>query len=185
MSKKIFLSLLFVLALAVSCKNNTTNSTTNNNTTTKITFDDYLKEIAALDDLNIAEKGTIILDPIHYVAMSKPNTIDIQAKGESVQTADNNTTTTDIAKSKMQDKLNAIQNPKITYRVIAYEYPQTETDTVQFNIEMTPRNGEFDLDSFKNEDFTDATYTTATKITLFINVSLIDCKWTDVTTPSK
>ena len=117
--------------------------------------------------------------------MSKPNTIDIQAKGESVQTADNNTTTTDIAKSKMQDKLNAIQNPKITYRVIAYEYPQTETDTVQFNIEMTPRNGEFDLDSFKKAGFTVTDNTTASKISFIINMTLVNAKWTDFTPASK
>lgn len=181
MSKKIFLSLLFVLALAVSCnKNNPTSPTT-----TKVTYQDYSKEIAALDDLNIAEKGTIILDPISYVAMVKPNTIDITANGPSATTANDNTTTTDIVTKKMQDALNAIQNPKITYNVKSYAFPQTETDTVQFNIEMTPRNGEFDVDSFKNESFTDTVNTTAAKITLSINVSLIDCKWTDVMTPSK
>ena len=105
--------------------------------------------------------------------------------GESAQTANNNTTTTDTVVKKMQDKLNTIQNPKITYNVKSYSYPQTETDTVQFNIEMTPRNGEFDLDSFKNEGFTDEVYTTATKITLIINIRLVDSKWTDVMPPSK
>ena len=181
MSKKIFLSLLFVLALAVSCnKNNITSPTT-----TKVTYQDYNSEIAILNDLNIAEKGTIILDPIYYIAIIRPNALDIDARGESAQTANNNTTTTDTVVKKMQDKLNTIQNPKITYNVKSYSYPQTETDTVQFNIEMTPKNGQFDLDSFKNEGFTDEVYTTATKITLIINIRLVDSKWTDVMPPSK
>ncbi|MEI0797965.1 hypothetical protein R4Q14_06535 [Brachyspira intermedia] len=77
MSKKIFLSLLFVLALAVSCnKNNITSPTT-----TKVTYQDYNSEIAILNDLNIAEKGTIILDPIYYIAIIRPNALDIDARG--------------------------------------------------------------------------------------------------------
>ncbi|MEI0558471.1 hypothetical protein [Brachyspira intermedia] len=174
MSKKIFLSLLFVLALAVSCnKNNPTSPTT-----TKVTYQDYSKEIVALDGINIVEKGTITLGDISFVNLVN-NTIDIEANGPSATTANDNTTTTDIVEKKMQDALNAIQNPKITYNVKSYAFPLTETDTVQFNIEMTPRNGEFDVDSFKNEGFTDTVNTTAAKITLSINVSLIDCKWTD------
>ena len=178
MSKKIFLSLLFVLALAVSCnKNNTTSPTTN-----KITFEDLKNEIAALNGLNIAEKGTITLSDISSATISA-NNIDIQANGGYAK-PDDNTTTTDIAESKIQEKLKAIPNSKITYTIGLGSQPISETES-DFFIDITPKNGEFDLDSFKKAGFTATDNTTASKISFIINMTLVNAKWTDFTPASK
>lgn len=171
MSKKIFLSLLFVLALAVSCnKNNPTSPTT-----TKVTYQDYKTDMEnSLEGLNIATKGDMSIPPITYIVTDNQNGIDIEIVGVNNAEA----SSADVA-TKMQNALDALTDSKIKYVVTQDTYPTTETDTVAYEIVMTPRNGEFDVDSFKNEGFTDTVNTTAAKITLSINVSLIDCKWTD------
>lgn len=177
MSKKIFLSLLFVLALAVSCnKNNPTSPTT-----TKVTYQDHKTDMEnSLEGLNIATKGDMSIPPITYIVTDNQNGINIEVVGVNNAEA----SSADVA-TKMQNALDALTDSKIKYVVTQDTYPTTETDTVAYEIVMTPKNGEFDTESFIKNGLDDVSQTKAQQITFWLNISLKSAKWTDLLTPSK
>ncbi|PCG20103.1 hypothetical protein [Brachyspira sp. G79] len=177
MNKKILLSILLVLVLAVSCKNNTTDSTA----TTKVTFDDFRDEISnSLEGLDIATTGQMPIPAITYAATGSENTINIQVTG-----ANNATASSEDAATKMQTALNGIANSKIKYTVTQDSFPTSTTDVVSYEIVMTPTSGEFDVNSFINGGLNDTAQTTAQKITFWLDITPNNATWTDVIATSK
>ena len=174
MNKKIFLPLLFVLALAVSCnKNNVTEPKTNT-----ISFEDFQNEISGLYNLNLAEHGTIKLDPINFAASEKPNYFRVNATGESGGTT--SSTTLKKKKKTMEDYLNQISNSKISYQIISPDNPTYQGQPIEFTIIMTTVNNQFIIDSFKAKGFTDTVNTTDSKITFTIEITPNNFLWNNV-----
>ncbi|MEI0485453.1 hypothetical protein [Brachyspira intermedia] len=174
MSKKIFLSLLLVLALAVSCNKNKVTKPI----TTIITFEDFQNEISGLHNLNLAEYGTIKLAPINFAASEKPNYFRVNATGESGGTT--SSTSVETIQKTIQDYLNQIPNSKISYQIISPDNPTYENQPREFTIIMTTLNNQFIIDSFKNKGFTDTVNTTDSKITFTIEITPNNFLWNNI-----
>ncbi|MEI0550803.1 hypothetical protein R4K89_10900 [Brachyspira intermedia] len=174
MSKKIFLSLLLVLALAVSCNKNKVTKPI----TTIITFEDFQNEISGLHNLNLAEHGTIKLDPINFAASEKPNYFRVNATGESGGTT--SSTSVETIQKTIQDYLNQIPNSKINYQIISPDNPTYQGQPIEFTIIMTTVNNQFIIDSFKAKGFTDTVNTTDSKITFTIEITPNNFLWNNI-----
>ncbi|CRF31420.1 unnamed protein product [Brachyspira suanatina] len=171
MNKKIFLSLLFVLILAVSCNRNKVTEPT----TTIITFEDFQNEISGLYNLNLAEYGTIKLDHINFTTSEKPNYFKVSATGESGGTT--SSTSVETVQKTINYYLNQMENSKINYQVITSDKPTYPEQPISFTIIMTPKNNEFNIDSFKTKGFTDTVNTTDSKITFTIEITPNNFIW--------
>ncbi|AEM23258.1 hypothetical protein Bint_2659 [Brachyspira intermedia PWS/A] len=146
MSKKIFLSLLFVLALAVSCKNNVAEPTI----TTTITFDILSEQLYTADT-----SFTISKEAPSIIPITTGKIINSIIYLSPTPIGDNNDAATAITPARLKDGLDktfaSIPNSTINYEVIPPTITTDGKQTITFDIIMTPKNSydKFDTSTFR------------------------------------
>ena len=162
------MSLLFVLALAVSCKNNTTDSTAGNT----ITYQMFEDQINAADETAVISKegtsvssfldASLILDSIIFGVF-----MPLEEENDA-----NTALTPETVKNGLDKAFAAIPDRKINYEITIPAITQDAKQEVTFTITFTPRNSndKFDTASFQQTEIPD--YITYTEKEVKCNISI-------------
>lgn len=137
MKNKLILSLMIVLALAVSCKNNTTDSTATGTTITMETLEEELNNID--DNVPISENGS--LTPSDFVAIiiyNDPAYMPDPDIGGDV----NDYLTANSVKKGLDNGFAGIPNSKINYEVTVPTITADGKQDAAITIKLTPKNSD-------------------------------------------
>ncbi|OEJ14955.1 hypothetical protein BFL38_08985 [Brachyspira hampsonii] len=148
MKNKLILSLMLVLVLSVSCKNNTTDSTTDEDKNATLTIETLNAEINSMTDqspvISVTETSTTksVTFPINYAFNDYSLTdykLDVYVTPNSL-------------KGGLDKAFAGIQNGKINYEVTPPNITSQGRSTQIITITLTPKNSSdtFNKSSFRN-----------------------------------
>ena len=169
MSKKIFLSLLFVLVLTVSCKNNTTDSTADST----ITYQMFEEQILFADETAVISKEEGFLPtPVYASLILKAIIFGTELEPSYAYNDANTAITPNTLRNGLDKAFAAIPDRKINYEITIPAITQDAKQEVTFTITFTPRNSndKFDTASFQQTEIPD--YITYTEKEVKCNISI-------------
>ena len=150
MSKKIFLSLLFVLVLTVSCKNNTTDSTADST----ITYQMFEEQILFADETAVISKEEGFLPtPVYASLILKAIIFGTELEPSYAYNDANTAITPNTLRNGLDKAFADILDSKINYEITIPTITKSGNQTFTLTLVFTPKNSndKFDTASFKSD----------------------------------